>query len=250
MKYIKKIFLLFIIISIYSCANVGRYNQKNKIEREYFNSKGFALIYEDSFYIDKTINKKINNEDYVVLHSFLKKNTQVRIINPDNSKFIDTKIKVNSIYPVIFSAVISKKIADDLELNINNPYIEIQEIKINKKFIAKESNTYDEERKVAENAPVTEITMNNLSTDNNETKNISKKFVFFIIISDFYYHATANELRNDLENKTKLPNIFVKKINNNKYRLLAGPFKNFNALKSSYISLNNLGFEGLNIFRE
>ena len=67
MKYIKKIFLLFIIISIYSCANVGSYNQKNKIEREYFNSKGFALIYEDSFYIDKTINKKINNEDYVVL---------------------------------------------------------------------------------------------------------------------------------------------------------------------------------------
>ena len=55
---------------------------------------------------------------------------------------------------------------------------------------------------------------------------------------------------NDLENKTKLTNIFVKKINNNKYRLLVGPFKNFNALKSSYISLNNLGFEGLNIFRE
>ena len=30
----------------------------------------------------------------------------------------------------------------------------------------------------------------------------------------------------------------------------SGPFKNFNALKSIYISLNNLGFEGINIYRE
>ena len=44
-------------------------------------------------------------------------------------------------------------------------------------------------------------------------------------------------------------NISVKKINNKKYRLLAGPFKNFNALKTTYISLNNLGFEILNIYK-
>ena len=42
----------------------------------------------------------------------------------------------------------------------------------------------------------------------------------------------------------------TRKISNNKYRLLAGPFKNFNALKSTYISLNNLGFESLNIYEE
>ena len=39
-------------------------------------------------------------------------------------------------------------------------------------------------------------------------------------------------------------------INDNKYRLAVGPFKNFNALKTIYISLNNLGFEELNIYRE
>ena len=47
-----------------------------------------------------------------------------------------------------------------------------------------------------------------------------------------------------------MSNIYVKKINDNKYRLLVGPFNNFNALKGSYISLNNLGFEDLNIYRE
>ena len=42
----------------------------------------------------------------------------------------------------------------------------------------------------------------------------------------------------------------VEQISDNKYRLSAGPFENFNALKSIYISLNNLGFEGLKIYRE
>ena len=146
--------------------------------------------------------------------------------------------------------MISEKIATDLNLNIDNPYVEIQEIKINKKFVAKESNTFDEERQVAENAPVTEIEMDTLSIEKSEVKDKVKEYIFFIVISDFYYSESAIELKKNLLNKTNLTNISVKKINNNKYRLLAGPFENFNALKSTYISLNNLGFEGLNIFRE
>ena len=46
-----------------------------------------------------------------------------------------------------------------------------------------------------------------------------------------------------------MDNISVKKINNNQYRLFVGPFKNFNALKTTYISLNNLGFDDLNIYK-
>ncbi len=250
MTSLNKILIFFLISLVYSCANINDYNSSNKIQKKYFNSKGFALIYDDYLFKNKTLKKRIDNSEYVILHSVLKKNSKVRIINPINSKFIEAKVKSKTIYPNLFSAVISKKIANDLELNINNPYIEIQEIKINKKFIAKKSNTYDEERQVAENAPVTEIKMDDISSDINEVGESTKKHVFFIVISDFYYSATADELKNDLNGKTNLANIFVKKINNNKYRLLVGPFKNFNALKSSYISLNNLGFEGLNIFRE
>ena len=54
----------------------------------------------------------------------------------------------------------------------------------------------------------------------------------------------------DLIKKNKMNNISVKKINNKKYRLFAGPFKNFNALKTTYISLNKLGFEHLNVYKE
>ncbi len=250
MKNLNKIFILISIIFVYSCANVGSYKSDNKKEKIYFSSKGFALIYEDSLYKNKVLKKKINNAEYVVFHSFLKKNSHLRITNPNNSKFIDTKVNVNTNYPNIFNVVISEKIATDLNLNIDNPYVEIQEIKINKKFVAKESNTFDEERQVAENAPVTEIEMDTLSIEKSEVKDKVKEYIFFIVISDFYYSESAIELKKNLLNKTNLTNISVKKINNNKYRLLAGPFENFNALKSTYISLNNLGFEGLNIFRE
>ena len=57
-------------------------------------------------------------------------------------------------------------------------------------------------------------------------------------------------LKNDILKKTNIKNISVKKINDNKYRLLTGPFKNFNALKNTYISLNNLGFENLNVYKK
>ena len=73
---------------------------------------------------------------------------------------------------------------------------------------------------------------------------------FILVISDFYYIDSANNLKKDLSKKININNISVKKINNNKYRLLVGPFENFNALKNTYISLNKLGFEVLNIYKE
>ena len=77
-----------------------------------------------------------------------------------------------------------------------------------------------------------------------------KKEKFIIIISDFYYKDSALNLKKELSKKISLKNISIKKINDTKYRLLAGPFENFNALKTTYISLNNLGFEDLNIYHE
>ena len=84
----------------------------------------------------------------------------------------------------------------------------------------------------------------------NKKKKLDKKSNFILVVSDFYYEDSANNLMKELVKKTKINNISVKKINDKKYRLFAGPFKNFNALKTTYISLNKLGFENLNIYRE
>ena len=251
MIILKKIILLTFIVALYSCANTGVNKNKEVNKKKYYSSFGFALIYDDNLNAQGIINKKIDNTKIITIHSSLRKNTLIKIINPDNSKAIETKIIKNGKYPKIFIIVISKKIADLLEIDENNPYIEIYETKKNKSFVAKEGDMFDEEKKVATNAPVDEIKMDDLSESKiAENKTVSKINKFVIVISDFYYLESANNLKTELIKKTSNNNFLVKKINNNKYRLSAGPFKNFNALKSTYISLNNLGFEELNIYNK
>ena len=242
-------FIFFIALN--SCVDYKTNKGSQKEEKQYYSSSGFALIYDDELFLQKIINKKINNEDIRAMHSQLKTNTPLKIINPVNSKVIETKIYKKAKYPKIFNIVISKKIASILELDVNNPYIEVIEVKKNKIFIAKKTNTFDEEKKVAENAPVDEITMDDLFKGEVDIeKEISKEVNFILVINDFYFEDSANNLKTELVEKTKMNNISIEKINNKKYRLFVGPFKNFNALKTTYISLNNLGFEIPNIYRD
>ena len=249
---LKKLFLvLSISLSVYSCADYQSTIQKKNEQKKYFFSSGFALVYKESLFKDKVINKKIRNENVQVMHSLLKTNTRIKITNPINLKFIDTKVYKKAQYPKIFNVVITEKVAAILELDLNNPYVEVTEIKKNKTFVASKTNTFDEEKNVADKAPVDEIKMDDLTkTSNTENKAAFKRENFNIRINDFYYEDSAISLKNTLVNKTKFNNIIVKKINNNKYRLIVGPFKNFNALKTAYISLNNLGFENLNIYND
>ena len=182
---------------------------------------------------------------------FRYKNTPIKVINPNNLKIIETKIYRKANYPKIFNSVISKKIATILELDLNNPYVEIIETKKNKTFLAKKTNTFEEEKSVVEKAPVNEIKVKDLT---NKTLKVKKKILkdnsFILVINEFYYEDSANNLKKELIKKTDMINISVQKINNKKYRLLVVPFKNFNALKTAYISLNNLGFEYLNIYKD
>ncbi len=245
-------FLIFLCLIIFTgCAEYKTTKHDKKETKAYFSSSGFALIYSEDLFKNKIIRKKIKNDTYSVIHDTLKINTPVKIINPVNGKIVDTKITKKTGYPAIFNAVISEKISKDLELNIDNPFIEIIETKKNKTFIAKKSNTFDEERNVAQKAPVDEIKMDELSPKKTKAqKKVSIGFNFIIVVSDFYYLDSANNLKSELLKKTNFKNLFIKKINDKKYRLFVGPFKNFNALKTTYISLNNLGFEGLNIYKE
>jgi len=248
---LNKILSLIIVASLYSCAGYEKSKINKKNNKIYYSSSGFALIYEESLYKNKIINKKLNNDHLHVLHSSLRKNTTIKITNLNNSKTINLKIYKKANYPKIFNVVISKKIARLLELDLENPLVEITEIKKNKTFVAKDGNTFDEEKNVADKAPVDEIKMDDLTLKKDEEKDKKYKLnKFIIVISDFYYKESAIKLQKDLSKKMGLNNISIKKINDNKYRLLLGPFENFNALKTTYISLNDLGFEGLNVYNE
>lgn len=123
-------------------------------------------------------------------------------------------------------------------------------LKKNKKFIAKKGVTYDEEKNVAIKAPVEKIEIANLSEKKSRKNKKKKDINFFLIISDFYYKESAVNLQKQLNAKMEQNNLLIKKINDKKYRLYVGPFKNFNSLKLTYIGLNKIGFDDLNIIKE
>ena len=248
MILLKKIIIFCFLLILLSCAEHKR-DIKNRVEKKHYASTGFALIYDDKIYEQGILKTKLKNDEIMSLHSILKRNTLIRIVNPNNSKVIETKVSKKATYPQIFNIVISKKIAEILELDSENPYVEVYELKKNKKFVAKASQTFDEEKNVALKVPVTEVDIDDLSK---EKKSIDKKKIknnnFIIFIADFYYIESAINLKNELIKQTKIKNFTIKEIKVNQFRLFAGPFKNFNSLKSTYISLNNLGFDELNIY--
>ena len=253
MKILNKIIYLLVVLSLSNCVNYKVEKSKTEIEKKFYSSKGFALIYSDDLYRQGIVNKKLLNDQIVVMHSSLKKNTVITLINPATNNEITTKIFKRADYPKIFNIVISEKIAEALELDFDNPYLEVIEIKKNKTFIAKEGTTFDEEKNVATKVPVEKIEIDNLVTKKTNEKQAQSKNnekLFFLIISDFYYHDSAINLKEELYIKTKLNNLSIKKINDKKYRLYAGPFKNFNSLKLTYISLNKIGFDDLNIIKK
>jgi len=251
MIFCKKTLILFIFLSLFSCADYNSKKTNKGVEKVLYSSTGFALIYNEDLYKQKIVNRKIYKNEFATMHSFLKKNTPIKIINPKNHKMIKTKVSNKSEYPKVFNIVITDKIAKLLELDYENPYVEIIEYKKNKTFVAKKSTTYNEEMNVAEKAPIDEVKIDNISTTNStnsQKPELDKKYT--LIISDFYYIESAKSLKKNLIEQTEINNYSIKKIKETLYRLTVGPFKNFSTLKSAYISLNNLGFEDLNIIRK
>ena len=81
MNLTKKIILLAAILLLGACANYKINEPKQVVEKKFYSSKGFALIYSDSLFeqggIDKKLNKneiidnKLNNEQIITIHSLL-----------------------------------------------------------------------------------------------------------------------------------------------------------------------------------
>ena len=239
---------IYIFVFLFSCTQDMKIMKKSsKIKEATYSSKGFALIYDNSVFESNIVDKKLNNGQNYVLHPFLENNTLVSISNPFNSKSLTAKIRKTINYPSIYNIVITKKMADKLELDINNPYVEVLSIRKNDKFIAKEASIFDEEKKVANKVPVTSININDMSTSTPEIKVKKKKPSYIIDIAEFYFLKSAETVKNRFEKEANLENIKIKKISKSRFRVYSGPHASFNTVKDTYFSLNELGFENLNI---
>ena len=247
-----KILLYLIILIFISNCTVDSINSnkiKHKINQKFIN-KGFTLIYDDNFIKDKTLSKKIDDRSLLIFQKNLKKNSTVKITNLVNNKTILAKVGLNSIYPNFYNSVVSKRIANELELDQNNPYIEIILISENSSFVAKKVKMFKEEIKVADKAPIDGIKISDL---NNTKKKIKKKnkdiFFYNIKIANFYYKDSALNMVMRIKNETTIKDVKIKEISKTNYRVFLGPFSDISLLEDYFNKISILDFENLEIIK-
>ena len=230
MKY--KIILLCLLTSCINNTSI------DKISFSY-SAKGFAKIENSS------LSKLVNNSS--VFHNKLKQGTKIRLINPANGKSLEDIVKKKIKYNNFYKVLISKDIAEKLDLDASFPFIEIYEIKNNKSFIAKKAITDTAEKKIANKAPVTKINIDNLTEEKIKKKKLKD---YSILVAEFYSLESAEILKKRLVSILQNSNyqlIYIVKKNDKSYKLLMGPYNTINKLKNDYIVLNDSNFEDLDI---
>jgi len=244
--------IVVLLIFLNSCVN---YPIDKKIEtkqkKNYFLNKGFALVYNDDLYKKKLIEAKIENRSLIIFQRNLKKNSTVKITNLINSKYIIAKVGKRTEYPFFYNSVISQRISQELEIDELEPYIEIKEIVANSSFIAKKTKTFDEEKKVADIAPIDSISVNNLndSIQKKEKKIKKSKFNYIIKIADFYFINSAKSMIDRIKKETPVNNVRIQNLSSTQYRVFLGPFNNINSLQKAFSDISTLEFENIEIIK-
>ena len=219
-------------------------------QAETYTSKGFAYIYNNNDFDQKIIKGRMDNEIMQISHQNLKTGTLIKITNTKNNESIVLKNVKRIRYPDFYKVLITKPVAEKLDLNLLLPIIEITEIKKNKSFVAKKAKIYNEEKKIPSKAPVGTVKISNISK--NKIQNLTKKKEdIYILIGTFFSTDTAIFLKKriivdvpDLDSKK----IKIKKINNKETQVISGPYTTVNLVKNDYIKLKGFGFEELDIF--
>ena len=242
--------LFLYLLFFFLISNCNQTNSKKKItldiENRYKNL-GFALVYQDNL---KKI-KNLENRSLKIYHKSLKKRSIVKITNPKNGKYLIAEVKSNKIkFSNFYNSILSLRIAEELEIDLLEPYIEISLVSKDSTFIAKKAKMFDEERSVAEKAPVDGIQINDLNTKKTKKeKKIDKDFSFFIKVADFYYLDTAKIMVDRIKSETNIKNLVIDRLSETKYRVIMGPFDNINTLKEAFERMQPLNFENLEILK-
>ena len=236
--------LLLISLFLTSCTV-----QSTQYSENIFSNRGFVLLYDESLIEKKLLRKPLDDRSLEIVHNTLSKGTKVRIINLLNNKSTNAIVKTKNKNLFFYNSIFSKRIFDELDISLKEPYVEISKIRENKTFIAKKSKTFDEEKKVANKAPVKSISINEIGTPKSKELDDRRSFNYSIKITEFYFLKNANELKKRIKNETSLKNINIISINDTKHQVLLGPYSNINTLQSAYNSINNLNFENIELIR-
>ena len=222
-----KIILLFCFFLIFSCdQNPKKINYESGFKN--YTNKGFTLIYDEKLYKNKDLNRKMNDRSLLVFSNALKKETPVKITNLINGKYLIAKVGKKTRYPEFYNSVISKRIAEDLNLDVNQPYIELKTLDQNNSFIIGKAKTFEEEKEVIKSKDI---------------------FNYIIKIADLYFLESAKILKERLANEYNINNVKIIKLSKNNYRIYKGPFKNLESIKKDYKDIIKLNFENIEIIK-
>ena len=242
-RFIQIIIFCLLLLSCEQAKNTKK-DRNLKFEHKYQNS-GFALVY-----IDKLENiKKLETRSLNIYHKSLKKRSIVKITNPKNGKYIIAEVKSNRVkFSNFYNSVLSLRIAEELELDFDEPFVELILVSKDSTFIAKKAKMYEEEKSVAEKAPVDGIQINDLNDKKSKIKKSKDKiFSYSIKVADFYYKDTAEMMIKRIKEESSIENLNINKLSETKYRVLIGPFNDIKTLKKSFEKMNTLNFENLEI---
>ena len=270
-----KYILYLIFISLFACEHhSSNINIKNKpeetksivqkkeikeikkIEKEelvniVYSNKGFALINSKDSNI--SLEYKLDDTSINILSPNLPNGTPVRITNIINGKSLLTVVKNKTILPIYYNSVVTNRIASELSINPSEPYVHIETINSNKLYVANDVKTFDEEKEVANKAPVDDIMVQSISleTEKKESKieNFVTNFNYIIKFADFYFEDSAIMLKNRLFEEYKIENILIKKLSQNNFRVYKGPYKDFEKLKKGFDNIENLDFDSIEIIK-
>ncbi len=254
MPYKYKFLLFIFFIFVISCDNQSKKINYTKKFINYSN-KGFALIYDENLYKKKIINKELDERSLLIFNNVLEKETSVKITNLINGEYLIAKVSKSANFPVFYNSVLSKRIADNLSIDKNEPYIEIKTLNQKDSFIIAKAKTYDEEKEVANKVPVESIVIKNISNNSKKNNTINKKknsnnsFKYIIKIADLYFEDSAIILKDRLKNDYNIENIKIKKMSKNKFRIYMGSFSNLDSIKKEYSDIIRLDFENIEIIK-
>tara|TARA_Y100000590_G_scaffold86613_1_gene96971 strand:+ start:1643 stop:2401 length:759 start_codon:yes stop_codon:yes gene_type:complete len=246
---------LILFLFIFSCTIPEKAEIKqNIIFDKTFSNTGFSLVYNKNLKKQKKISSSIDEKSLIIFQKNLKKNTPVKITNLENNKSIVAIVGVEAEYPSFYNSVISKRIAEEIELDINEPYIQLKTINKNLTFVAKKAEIFEEEKKVADKAPVQGITIKSIGISTNiKEKKIVKfnksKFNYIIKIAEFYFLDSANLLTERISNELGLKNVNISKLSPTIFRVYLGPFNNLDSLKKAFDDISKLNFENIEMIK-